>query len=108
MNLNDSESGNTRLRALLRESGPSPPLPPRFQADVWRRIERGEIRAVAAPREAWLNALAAWTLRPRLAVASIAAVLLAGLVLGALSGASLARQEAQSRYLTAVAPNPLR
>lgn len=108
MKLRDLEPEDARLRALLRESPPTPPLPPRFQDAVWRRIERGETRPGKAEGKIWLEKVAALMLRPRLALASVVAVLLAGLLLGVISGASLVRQDAQSRYLAAVAPNALR
>jgi hypothetical protein len=94
-----------KLSALLRQGRVSPPLPPRFQESVWRRIENA-----AAPVEAgsWLDALAALVLRPRFAYAAAAALILAGALLGARQGAQAAKQAAQARYVALVAPNPLR
>jgi len=108
MKQHDLTPDDAQLRALLRESPPSPSLPPRFQESVWQRVEHDETRAETPARATWLEVLANWTLRPRLALASIATVLIAGLLLGALSGVNLARQDAQTRYLAAVAPNALR
>jgi len=104
----DLDLEDARLRELLRKSLPVPPLPPRFQEGVWQRIERGQPLASRPERETLLELVAGWMLRPRLALASVAVLLLAGLLLGALSGVALARQDAQSRYLAAVAPNALR
>jgi hypothetical protein len=94
-----------KLSALLRQGRVSPPLPPRFQESVWRRIENA-----AAPVEAgsWLDALAALVLRPRFAYAAAAALILAGALLGVRQGAQAAKQAAQARYVALVAPNPLR
>ena len=95
MNIEDSQ-----LSAWLRESRATPALPPRFQENVWRRIE-----SAAAPEISsnWLDALAVLILRPRLAFAAAAVVLLAGTWLGAQSGVQTARHEAQLRYVAAVA-----
>lgn len=97
-----------KLGALLRESRPSPPLPPRFQANVWRRIESADAQAVTARTGNWLDAVAAWVFRPRLAVAVATVVVLAGMSLGWREGEQFARHDAQARYLAAVAPNSLR
>ena len=84
------------LSALLRESRVSPGLPPRFQQNVWRRIEDAEAPAKSA---SWLDALANLILRPRLAFAAMAALVLAGVLMGALEGAQTARHDAQARYV---------
>lgn len=95
MNIEDS-----KLSGWLRESRPTPALPPRFQENVWRRIE-----AATAPEKSgnWLDALAALILRPRLAFAGVALLLLTGTLLGAQSGVQTARHAAQMRYVAAVA-----
>jgi hypothetical protein len=95
-----------KLSALLRESRLSPSLPPRFQENVWRRIEDAE--APAKSSVTWLEAFVALILRPRFAYATLAALMLAGISLGAYSGAQSARHEAEARYVASVAPNPLR
>jgi hypothetical protein len=97
-----------KLGALLRESRLSPSLPPRFQENVWRRIEDAEAPARSGESMAWLEALIALVLRPRFAYAALAALMLAGVSLGAYSGAQSARHEAEARYVASVAPNPLR
>jgi hypothetical protein len=96
---------DARLAALLRESRLSPSLPPRFQENVWRRIEDA---AAPAKPESWLVALVALVLRPRLAFAAAAVLMLAGVFLGMHDGTQRARQDAQMRYLAVVAPNSLR
>lgn len=88
-----------RLASLLRESRPAPALPPRFQENVWRRIEHPE---QARPAATWIETIASLLLRPRFAVATACALLLMGVLLGSLNGAAYARQTAQQRYVAAV------
>jgi hypothetical protein len=102
------EPNEARLRDLLRDARPAPPLPPRFSDGVWRRIEKSEAPTQAASPAAWLDRMVELFLRPRFALAAITALLLVSGVAGALSGAAIAKQAAQVRYLSAVAPNSLR
>lgn len=104
-NLNADES---RLTGLLREARPSPSLPPRFQENVWRRIEGASARAASVQNKNWLDVFAGWILRPQLALVAAAVLIIAGVGLGWSHGERDARQQAQARYLTAVAPNLLR
>lgn len=94
-----------KLGALLRQSRALPTLPPRFQQNVWRRIEVAETSAKPA---SWLDALATLILRPRFAIAVATALVLGGILLGAYNGAQNARHDAQTRYVASVAPNSLR
>jgi len=94
--------------ALLRAARPSPSLPPRFQEAVWRRIEEAEAPAQSTGGVTWLDGLAALVLRPRFALATVSALVLAGVLLGTYNGTQTARQDAQARYLAVVAPNSLR
>jgi hypothetical protein len=103
MKMNSQTPDDAKLRALLRESRLAPELPPGFQDAVWRRLERAE-----APAANWLDALAAWFLRPRLAFATAAAMLLLGISLGIAQGASHADELAKARYLDSVSPPALR
>ncbi len=103
------ESNDSRLRAVLRESRPAPPLPPRFRESVWRRIEDAEAPASAVPYPlAWLERCVECLLLPRFALAGVALLLVAGGLTGLLAGESVAQQQAQERYLSAVAPNLIR
>lgn len=95
-----------KLGCLLRETRATPPLAPRFQQDVWRRIEDTGEPDAGAP--AWLERLAGWALRPKLAFATVVVLVLAGSVLGARHGAHSARQDAQARYVASVVPELLR
>ena len=99
------KTDDPKLSALLRESRVMPALPPRFQQNVWRRIEDAEAPAKPA---SWLDSLAALILRPRFALATAAVLLLAGVFAGTLEGRQAARHDAQMHYLASVAPHALR
>ena len=101
-NMNPSD---TKFREVLRAARPSPSLPPRFQENVWRRIEYAETPATSG---SWLDAFATLVLRPRFAYATVASLMVAGVLLGTYQGTQNARQSEQARYLAAVAPNSLR
>jgi hypothetical protein len=103
-----AEASDARFSTLLRESRRSPALPPRFQEGVWRRIEEAAAPVKSTGGIAWLDALAALVLRPRLALATAAVLMIAGALLGVREGSQTAHQDAQARYLAAVAPNSLR
>jgi hypothetical protein len=102
------KSDEGKLSGLLCESRATPTLPPRFQENVWRRIESADARSIPVGGANWFDAVAAWLLRPRLAFALAAVLVLTGLGLGWSSGEQLARQDAQMRYVATVAPNSLR
>ena len=104
-NLNPADE---KLGALLRASRATPTLPPRFQENVWRRIEDAAAPVQSGESITWLEALVALLLRPRFAYATVAALMLGGIVLGAYNGAQTARHDAEVRYVTSVAPNSLR
>ena len=76
-----------------------------FQENVWRRIEEAEAPAKSG---SWLERFAALVLRPRFAYATVATLMLAGVLLGTYQGAQTVKQTEQARYLAAVAPNSLR
>lgn len=97
------EPDDARLGTLLREARNSPSLPPRFQESVWQRIEKAEAKSGGS----WMDMLAGWLVRPRLAVTVAAMVVLIGVGLGWSNGERLAHNQAQARYVTAVAPNAL-
>lgn len=104
----NSNPEDAKLGSLLRESRATPALPPRFQENVWRRIEGAARRDLPAGDGNWLTALAGWILRPRRALVVAAVLVLAGVGLGWNQGEHLAQHEAQARYVAAVAPNSLR
>lgn len=107
MNTNNPNPDDAKLSSLLRESRAAPAVPPRFQENVWRRIADAEDRK-SADSTSLVDALINWVLRPRLAFATVAALVIAGSLLGVREGNQLARRNAQVRYLAAVAPNSLR
>jgi hypothetical protein len=106
MNQKNPNPSDEKLSTLLRNARSLPSLPPRFQEGVWRRIEESE--APSAVRLSWLDALATWALRPRFALAIAVVLVCAGSLAGAVQGHEAAREQAQTRYLTSVAPNSLR
>jgi hypothetical protein len=102
-NMNPDDKKLSSLLRASRQVGPS--LPPRFQENVWRRIEEAEAPATSG---SWLDAFAALVLRPRFAYATVASLVLAGVLLGTYQGTQTAKQNEQARYIALVAPNPLR
>ena len=105
MKENNIHPEDMQISALLREARVSPGLPPRFEQNVWRRIEDAEAPAKSA---LWLDALVALILRPRFAMAAAIVLLLAGVSAGTLEGRQLARHDAQMNYLASVAPQTAR
>lgn len=95
---------DTKLSEVLRAACPSPSLPPRFPENVWRRIEDAD---TPVKSDSWLDALAALVLRPRFALATAAALIVVGALLGVREGNLAANQTAQEQYLAAVAPASL-
>ena len=94
---------------LLHEWKVKPSLPPRFNEQVWRRIERAE--TAPAPSVSFATVFANWiaTMLPRPALATAYVTVL--LVIGASVGWSQARQETArvstelgARYAQAVDP----
>ncbi len=100
-----AEASDTKFREVLRAARPSPSLPPRFQENVWRRIEEAEAPVKSG---SWLDAFVALVLRPRFAYATVATLMVAGVLLGSYQGAQTVKQTEQARYLAAVAPSSLR
>jgi hypothetical protein len=105
MKENQQKSDDPRLGALLREARFAPDLPPRFQQNVWRRIEDAD---APVKSDAWLEAFVNLILRPRFALAAVAVVLVAGVVAGTLEGRQAARKDAEMNYLASVAPPAVR
>ena len=105
MKKQDHPESDPQLSSLLRESRPAPALPPRFEQNVWRRIEDAE-----APEKtgSWLDAVANFILRPRFAVTAAAVILVAGVLIGVMEGRQMALQDAQMNYLASVMPHAIR
>ena len=102
MQENKLEPGDARLTGLLRSARPSAELPPGFGNAVWRRIKRGDVRSAG-----WVELLAQLFLRPRLAMATAAAVILIAAGAGAVRGLSAGERQAMHRYLASVDPSYL-
>ncbi|MBX3732884.1 MAG: hypothetical protein KF791_09845 [Verrucomicrobiae bacterium] len=109
MKTDNSNTNTPGLRALLKEWKQEASLPPRFQEQVWRRIERAE--AAPVPSVSLATVFANWLTnllpRPALATAYVAVLL----AIGASVGWSQARQETarvagelSARYAQAVDP----
>ena len=77
-NMKDNQA---ELQRALQEWRVTTPLPPRFQEQVWKRIERAEAPGVSLA-EALGTWLAAWFAQPAFAVAYVTVILAAGLALG--------------------------
>jgi hypothetical protein len=98
---------NDPLRALLGQWKIAQPLPPRFQEQVWRRIEQREPAGKATGWEylpGWLESIFA---RRTVAVAYVTVLLAAGLMAGYVSGqAHEQRGNAQlaARYVQSIDP----
>ncbi len=104
----DMNPDDAKLSTLLRASRAAPALPPRFQENVWRRIEDAEAPVPFTSRLSWLDAVAALVLRPRFALATATVLVVAGALLGVHVGDLAANRAAQTQYLAAVAPAALR
>ena len=84
MNTNPPGHEDETLRALLKEWKATPGLPPGFQDQVWRRIERAEAQPIIAVPlwTVWTNWIAAVLPRPALATAYVAVFLAIGATFG--------------------------
>ena len=82
MNDKSNNESDVPLKSVLQEWRINSPLPPRFQEQVWRRIERQEANA---PKPFWflmVNWFRSSVVHPRWAVAYAAILLLVGLTGG--------------------------
>lgn len=93
---------DVKLSKLLRRVRPGVALPPGFQNSVWRRIERPEQGPVS-----FAERLAGWILRPKLAAAGLAVVVLLAAGAGAVRGVRSGERQARDRYVSAVDPSYL-
>jgi len=109
MKTDNSNENDAPLRALLKEWKPEASLPPRFQEQVWRRIER--TLTAPTPSVSLAALIANWLtdLLPKPALATAYVTLL--LIIGAGAGWNQARQETarvtgvlSTRYAQAVDP----
>ena len=109
MKANDPLDDDKTLHTILAEWKVETSLPPRFQDQVWHRIERDETQPAAAvsPWTALRNWIANVQLRPALAVAYVAVLLAAGAGLGwtqAQHASSHVSDQLSLRYVQSVDP----
>jgi hypothetical protein len=100
------KSNDDRLDELLQEWRFTLPLPPRFNEQVWKRIERAEIPGISIG-EAVRGWFAIAFARPAFAYAYVSALLVIGLTLGAVqAGQQSARweQQLEASYVQSVDP----
>jgi hypothetical protein len=100
------KNNDTELRALLQEWRVTAPLPPRFNEQVWKRIERADVISVSVVEivREWLFAALA---RPKYALAYVTALLLLGSSVGLLQANQKAahwERELQARYVQSIDP----
>lgn len=85
MKTNQEPNNDERLRTMLRQWVVEAPLPPRFQEQVWKRIERGEVRTQLG---FWANLVRLFETalpRPRIAVSYVATLLVLGVAAGSVA-----------------------
>lgn len=96
----------TPLDRALQEWRVTTPLPPRFQEQVWQRIERA-----AAPSLSLADVVRGWFItafaRPAFAFAYVSALLVTGLVLGFVQASHKSAtwdRQLEARYVQSIDP----
>ena len=100
------KKNQTTLEQTLQEWRVTTPLPPRFQEQVWKRIERVEVPGIslADAVRAWFTLAFA---RPAFAVAYVSVLLVAGLAFGFVQASEKAAhldRQLEARYLQSIDP----
>jgi hypothetical protein len=100
------KENQTQLEQALQEWRVTTPLPPRFQEQVWKRIERAEVPSISLG-----DAVRGWFTmafgRPAFAVAYVSVLLLAGLALGFVQASQKAARwdrQLEARYVQSIDP----
>jgi hypothetical protein len=107
MNPNTGPDKDEPLRKVLREWVVDTPLPSRFQEQVWRRIERAEVKP---EQSLWLwlaQQLEALVPRPRFAMAYLSVFLVVGVAAGAVAAQRKTNKldsELSQRYVQSIDP----
>lgn len=81
----ETGTNDEQLRSVLRHWTVNAPLPPRFQEQVWRRIERTEVRPEGTLWARALRLIALALPRPAIAVSYVTLALMLGLTAGSLA-----------------------
>jgi hypothetical protein len=82
MKQDSSNPGDETLHQVLQQWKVAAPLPPRFQEEVWHRIQRVDSQPSAPAWLVYLQRLFAGLVRPSLAASYVTVLLLAGLLAG--------------------------
>ena len=107
MKTNQTPQDDSALRQVLREWRVDAPLPPRFQEEVWRRIDRAESQAQPS-FWGWLSSLLeVRLLRPQFAFSYVAALVLLGVAAGSFAAQAATRRanaDLGARYVQSLDP----
>jgi hypothetical protein len=82
MKTNEPDRRDDALRNVLKEWRTETALPPRFQENVWRRIERAQVQAAPSIWAAVAHWIGAMLPRPAMAAAYVAALVFIGATAG--------------------------
>jgi hypothetical protein len=107
MKTDNSNENDAPLRALLKEWKQEASLPPRFQEQVWRRIERAQSPAVPSVWAIIAHWVGTMLPRPALATAYVAVLLAVGVTAGwaqARQETARVRDELGQRYVRVLDP----
>ncbi len=104
MSPRDVDKDQLKLGALLRESQPAHSLPPRFQEEVWHRIELSRRTSASRLPGRWIERWVGLFQHPLVAGAGLAILLMSGVSWGLQEGAHRAREAGRLRYISAVDP----
>jgi hypothetical protein len=100
MNTIQPKEDDEKLSKLLREWKVEISLPPRFQEQVWRRVERADVHSDVNLWMAFTRWVEGTFARPALAVSYVAVLLFVGLTTGYLQAQDKSAQ-AESQWRTA-------
>ena len=107
MKPNHASENDEPLHELLAQGKVGESLPPRFQEQVWKRIEQAEAQKPQSSLVALMHWLEATFRRPVLATAYVAVLLFVGLGAGywqAQGAMAQAQSEMKTRYVQSVDP----
>lgn len=93
---------DSEVDQLLKDSDPGVKTPSGFRREVWLRIEASELSGWRPPIQRFFIRLVEGMALPPVAAATCAAAVLAGVLLGMLSGKSAVSDE--SAYVESVSP----